>query len=112
MLYDFHRQQNAKRSGSIHATYLVSGVRAKKNETAGTGNGRDGEDSFMQSSPYMSSSLPQPEDLSDEQPVHSICLTREEDLGGGCLWEEEGLPALIGSRVEDAFSKNRFYTHL
>ena len=84
MLYDFHRQQNAKKTGSIHATYLLSGTKRKEDPVATNGDAKkDGEDDVMQSSPFMSSSMPQPEEINTgETSVLSVTLVREEDLEG------------------------------
>ncbi|TVY18646.1 DNA polymerase delta subunit 3 [Lachnellula arida] len=74
-------QQNAKKPGAVHATYLVSGT--KRKETLVVTNGgatKDGEDDYMQSSPFMSSSMPQPEEDTGETSVLSISLVREEEL--------------------------------
>ncbi|KIN00190.1 hypothetical protein OIDMADRAFT_54790 [Oidiodendron maius Zn] len=78
MLYEFHQQQNAKKPGTIHATYLISGSKLK--EISVTARHKDGEDEYMQSSPFMSSSLPQPSEETGETSVLSISLVREEDL--------------------------------
>jgi DNA polymerase delta subunit 3 len=82
MLYDFHHKQNAKRPGSVHATYLVSGVQAGKSESKGVQ--KKDEDVHMQSSPFMSSSMPnQDEEEPQSQPeMRVITLTREEHLEG------------------------------
>ena len=80
MLYDFHHQQTARKPGSVHGIYLISGM--KKVEPAVAVNGghtRDGEDSFMQSSPFMSSSMPQDENIPSRKVV---TLVREEQLEG------------------------------
>ncbi|KAL1973055.1 hypothetical protein VTN31DRAFT_6597 [Thermomyces dupontii] len=75
MLYDFHRTENAKKPNSVNATYLISGIRRPPEPPART----DGDDTVMQSSPYMSS-LPQPDET--ERPVRAVSyvLAREEDL--------------------------------
>jgi DNA polymerase delta subunit 3 len=79
MLFDFHKTQNAKQSQSIHATYVVSGLRRQEVEPTP----KDGEDTIMNSSPfpssYMMSSGPQ------ETPapaVRTISLVKEEELQG------------------------------
>ncbi|KAF2829352.1 hypothetical protein CC86DRAFT_444450 [Ophiobolus disseminans] len=87
MLFDFHKQQNAKKSNTVHATYLITGKkRSEDDESKHTNgvNGRDGDDTNMRSSPFMSS-MPEPEedsDESDEEPVKqtTILLVREEQL--------------------------------
>ncbi|KAK7527058.1 DNA polymerase subunit Cdc27 [Phyllosticta citriasiana] len=81
MLYDFHKTQNAKKFGSVHATYLVSGSkRSPAIQANGTnGVGQDGE--IPSSSPYQSS-LPD----ADDEPARTtiketlIMLAREEDF--------------------------------
>jgi len=83
MLYEFHRQQNGKKPGTIHATYLLSGT--KRVEELVPRNAevkKDGEDDYMQSSPFLASSMPQIEDGSGATNVLSITLVREENLKG------------------------------
>jgi DNA polymerase delta subunit 3 len=83
MLYEFHQHQNAKKPGTIHATYLLSGMKRPEGPMALNGGAKkDGEDDYMQSSPFMSSSMPQPEDGTGESSVLSITLVREEELEG------------------------------
>ncbi|KAL2070398.1 hypothetical protein VTL71DRAFT_13424 [Oculimacula yallundae] len=80
MLYDFHRQQNAKKPDTIHATYLISGTKQKEEPTPTNGAvKKDGEDDYMQSSPFMASSMPAAESTG-ESSVLSITLVKEEDL--------------------------------
>ena len=82
MLYDFHHKQNSKRPGSVHATYLVSGttittaIRSNSSQKA-----EDGEDTHMQSSPFVSSQLPE-EDTEISALVELITLVQEENLDG------------------------------
>ncbi|KAL3426029.1 DNA polymerase delta subunit 3 [Phlyctema vagabunda] len=81
MLYDFHRVQNGKKPGTVYATYLVSGIKRKNEPTATNGDAKkDGEDDYMQSSPFMPSSMPQPEENGAEVTVLSITLTGEDNL--------------------------------
>lgn len=83
MLYDFHKKQNQKRPGAVHATYLISGTKRKEAPAATIGGVKDVDgDDYMQSSPFMGSSMPQPEEDqgTGESSVLSITLTREEDL--------------------------------
>ena len=82
MLYDFHKQQNAKKPESIHATYLLSGIKREEPATNGDTKKDNDGDNYMQSSPIMSSSIPVPEDEQSAAapPVLSISLVREEDL--------------------------------
>lgn len=79
MLYEFHRQQNAKKPGAVHATYLVSGTK-QENHATESGGKKDGEDEYMQSSPFMSSSMPQQNEDTGETSVLSVSLVREEEL--------------------------------
>jgi hypothetical protein len=83
MLYEFHRQQNGKKPGTVHATYLISGTK-RKEESVSTNGGvqKDGEDDYMQSSPFINSSMPQYEEGTGESGVLSITLVREENLEG------------------------------
>ncbi|KAH7411270.1 DNA polymerase subunit Cdc27 [Cadophora sp. MPI-SDFR-AT-0126] len=80
MLYEFHRQQNAKKPDTIHATYLISGTK-RKEVTLGTNSvaKKDGEDDYMQSSPFMASSMPAA-GSTGESGVLNITLVKEEDL--------------------------------
>ncbi|KAL4998603.1 DNA polymerase subunit Cdc27 [Aspergillus recurvatus] len=85
MLYDFHHNENSKKPTSVHATYVLTGVpkpaEPATNEAAANGNG-DNDDDIMPSSPYISSSMPNLEDGSDQTPVSAILLAREEDIEG------------------------------
>ena len=80
MLYDFHKKQNAKKSGSVHATYLLDGTPKTASESQPNGHQADGEDAHMQSSPFMSSAVPQEEKAEEAVPSRSVVLAREEDL--------------------------------
>lgn len=82
MLYEFHRTQNFKKPGSIHATYLLNGVPSIPRGSSTDGHQADGEVTHMQSSPYMSSSMAQ-EDIEEENiSSRKVILAREEDLEG------------------------------
>jgi len=90
MLYDFHNQQNAKKPGTIHATYLLSGTKRRETPViTNRGIKQDGEDEYMQSSPFMSSSLPQPEEDTGESSVLTISLVREEELESNDIFPQE-----------------------
>ena len=81
MLYEFHKSQNVKQPNSIHATYVLSGTKISLEQTNGV-HKQDGEDSFMHSSPYMSS-MPQLEELEElEESIRkkTLTLVREEEL--------------------------------
>lgn len=82
MLYEFYTSENKKKPSSIHATYLLCG--RKHIVEATNGGARDGEDTVMQSSPYMSS-MPDPEKQDDTEapvPKTSVVVVREEELEG------------------------------
>jgi len=83
MLFEFHRQQNAKKPGTVHATYLLSGTKQEELQTPIPTITKDGEDEYMHSSPFVTSSMPEQESLSS---VHTttISLVREEDLDSIC----------------------------
>lgn len=85
MLYEFHSKQNAKKPKSVHATYLLTGKKRSSEHSNGI-KGKDGEDTVMRSSPYMSS-MPEPE-APAEEPVSktSIVLAREEELESSCRY--------------------------
>ncbi|PGH02456.1 DNA polymerase delta subunit 3 [Blastomyces parvus] len=82
MLYEFHRVENSKKKESVHATYLITGTQAPAQQHALNQRIKDGEDEIMQSSPFMSSQVAQPEnnDENDDIPTTTITLVREEDL--------------------------------
>lgn len=79
MLYEFHVRQTAKKPKSVHATYLLTGRKRSSEHSNGVGV-RDGDDTVMHSSPFMSS-LPELE-LTPERPVRktAVVLVREEEL--------------------------------
>lgn len=69
--------------GSIHATYLVSGTRTKPDGSSMALDGQgDGEDEHMQSSPFMSSSMPIDSDTEIRILTTVVTLVGEEDLDG------------------------------
>lgn len=67
MLYDFHKYQNALRSDSVHATYLVYGTKTSDNAQA------DGD-------VEMTSSMPDNDALSEDVAATTLTLAREEEL--------------------------------
>jgi len=83
-LYDFHRNQNARRAGSLHATYLLIGTRKPDANSASNGiSSQNGGDSFMADSSFMSSSMPEHEEEEvEETAITWVALAREEDLEG------------------------------
>lgn len=82
MLYEFYSTQTTKKPASIKATYLLDGVPKGPKEFGVNGHQQDGEDIHMQSSPYMSSSMPLQEEQEEAVPSRSITLAKEEDLEG------------------------------
>jgi DNA polymerase subunit Cdc27 len=77
MLYDFHRQRNAK-SDSVHATYLISGFKIPtRTASISVPNNPVAE---RASSPFVSSSMPH-QDV-ELAPTRVITLVREEELEG------------------------------
>lgn len=79
VLFEFHRNENAKKPQSVHATYVISGIQRPPEPPAMNGRTND-EDEIMQSSPYLPSSMPNQDDISEPTRVFSIVLAREEDL--------------------------------
>lgn len=83
MLYDFHQNENSKKPNSVNATYVITGVQQLEAPAANGKANDDGDgDDFMQSSPYISSSMPNQDDPAETVPTISIILVREEDLEG------------------------------
>ncbi|KAG6986738.1 hypothetical protein G7Y79_00073g098370 [Physcia stellaris] len=80
MLYEFHTHENKKKPGSVHATYLLYGTQSAKSSPTNGASQQDGEDISMTSSPFMSSSMPQDEDMIEEPPVKVMTIVREENL--------------------------------
>lgn len=89
MLFEFHRNENAKRPQSVHATYLISGIQNPPEPPATNGHAND-EDEIMQSSPYLPSSMPNQEVTSDQVRIASVIIAREEDLEGALLRRKAG----------------------
>ncbi|OJJ88456.1 uncharacterized protein ASPGLDRAFT_54511 [Aspergillus glaucus CBS 516.65] len=81
MLYDFHHNENSKKPNSVNATYVITGVQhpSEPHATNGDAHESDGDD-IMQSSPYISSSMPNQDAAADTVTGSSIILVREEDL--------------------------------
>lgn len=71
MLYDFHKWQNDKRPGTLHATYLVYGTQRKVEQ--------DGDVEMTDS--ISESGIP----FSDEVPTKTMSLVKEEQLQGGSI---------------------------
>jgi DNA polymerase delta subunit 3 len=83
MLYEFYCSENAKKPRSVNASYIIAGVQQPPEKPARKGSRtKDGEDAIMQSSPFMPSSMPQPDDSEPPNRKTSIILVREEDMEG------------------------------
>jgi DNA polymerase delta subunit 3 len=82
MLYEFHRVQNGKKPGSVHATYLVAGKKHAEEAPKVARSTKDCGDEYMRSSPFRSSPVPRLGELLENSSVLSITLIREEDLEG------------------------------
>lgn len=84
MLYDFHQKQNARRAGTVHATYLITGIRRKEEaQSNGVHSQQDEEDTAVRSSPLLpSSSMPGPDEDQEQEPVltRTVMVVREERL--------------------------------
>lgn len=90
MLYEFRRLENAKKPKSVHATYLLTGIRgagSAQNPPLNGAHSKDGEDDVMQSSPFVSSQAVPQDEPEDEGPrVTSVALLNEEELEGGATF--------------------------
>ena len=83
MLYNFHKKQNAKKLGSVHATYLLDGIPKPIINGIQTNCHRvdDDKDVHMQSSPFTSSAAQQEDKVEGfAVPSRSIILARQEDF--------------------------------
>ena len=78
MLYEFHRSQNAKRPGAVHATYLVYGTKRATSAPSESRNGTDGDIE-------MSSSAMEVDSLTEVVPASILSLVPEEQLKGKYL---------------------------
>ncbi len=92
ILYEFHAHENGKKPGSIHATYLLAGVKKSTEDhvmTNGHFNGVDADSEPIPSSPppFTSSMLQSSQQdgqhsQNDTLHVRTITLVREEALEG------------------------------
>lgn len=86
MLYEFHRNENAKKLGSVNATYVITGTQKPLEPLPANSSqdkdGGDNDDEIMQSSPYLSSSMPNQDVAVESAGITSIMLVREEDFEG------------------------------
>jgi DNA polymerase delta subunit 3 len=88
MLYEFHRQQSSKDPGSVHATYLLTGDRqiSEAGFTADEGDGGTTQGDYIQSSPFMSSSMPTHDVADGKSFTKSVTLVHENELEG--MWHD------------------------
>lgn len=101
MLYGFHQQQNAKKPGSVHATYLLSGVRHPAEASTVSNGDRMDVDEVAPGSSFPGSSIPIQDPKDGEIVTTSIVLAREGDLERMC--------ACIGSHY-DHICDGQLYT--
>lgn len=95
MLYEFYKDQHAKKPDSIYATYLISGIKKDQKSSVGkngTTNGHnhdyDEDEPIPSSPPPFTSSMLEPthqssqpdEDNKTQIPVRTVTLAREEGL--------------------------------
>jgi DNA polymerase delta subunit 3 len=76
MLYDFHKWQNEKRDGSVHATYLVYGTKKEIVTTAAPNQAGADEDV------EMTSSMPDSESVAETVTTLTLSLVHQELLEG------------------------------
>ncbi|KAH8157050.1 hypothetical protein CIB48_g11195 [Xylaria polymorpha] len=69
MLYDFHKWQNDKRPGSLHATYIIYGIKSKPAQADGDVEMTDSQVSEDMDAPF-----------SDLVPAYTLSLVRQEQL--------------------------------
>jgi DNA polymerase delta subunit 3 len=89
MLYEFHRSQNAKSPGVVHATYLVYGTKKATDGPSTSHNGTDGDIE-------MASSPPEAESLAEVVPTFTMSLVPEEQLKGMLLFPGSVVILLTG----------------
>lgn len=82
MLYEFYCTQTTRKPGSVNVTYLLDGVPNAPRQCSVYGHQEDGEDTHMQSSPYMSSSVLHSEEQEEAVPSRIIMLVKEESIEG------------------------------
>ncbi|KAL8382636.1 hypothetical protein RB595_006426 [Gaeumannomyces hyphopodioides] len=116
MLYEFHKSQNDRKSGSVHATYLMYGVKraAEQSTQAGDGDVEMAEEP-SEHVPTYTLSIAKEEDLSDclalydhvsSIHVYSIGPSPAKDLQ---LLSESSRQVLDMSADEDSLETNRKY---
>ncbi|RJE18611.1 hypothetical protein PHISCL_09056 [Aspergillus sclerotialis] len=83
MLYEFHRTENAKKFNSVNATYVITGFQKPPESLPPHGNlsqDNNGDDDAMQSSSYISSSMPTQDVVVEPGAIAAIVLVRGEEL--------------------------------
>lgn len=99
MLFEFHQKQNAKKPGAVHATYLLTGRKAAPpsyQNTNGNGAHKDGEDTIMPSSPFMSSFTKGEEPMEEDAHTRlTITVATEEKLEGEASYNALGDETLL-----------------
>lgn len=115
MLYDFHHNENSKKPNSVNATYVIAGAQYPPESPATNGDAHESDgDHIMQSSPYMSSSMPNQDACAHTATTSSIILVREEDLEGHLADNISGMVLVADSayRCEIDIPVNLFYPHI
>lgn len=102
MLYEFYSIQTTKTPGSINATYLLNGVPRGSKDACVNGHQQGGDNTDMQSSPYMSSSVPHQEYQEEAAPSRSIVLANGEDLEGNIRMRLMGWAYFTASEMATA----------
>jgi DNA polymerase delta subunit 3 len=87
MLYDFHRKQTVEKEGSIHATYLLTGIQTAPIYTESNRSVEViADDVPMPSGLLMSNSIPNRIVKISELRLNVITLATEEDLESKCIY--------------------------
>lgn len=77
MLFEFHQQQNRKKPGTVHASYLIAGKKLSTDQPKPP----YGEDGYIGSSPpFKSTPQAGAQEPSEDIPTLSVTLVREGDL--------------------------------
>jgi hypothetical protein len=85
MLYDFHKWQNDKRPNTLHATYVIYGIKKKPEQ-------QDGDVEMTDS--QMSDDIHAP--FSDLVPTYTLSLVNQERLQG----EPDGFLTLLETMID------------
>ncbi|KAF1810501.1 hypothetical protein P152DRAFT_460641 [Eremomyces bilateralis CBS 781.70] len=80
MLYEFHRAQNGRQPGSVHATYLISGLRRIDEPAKTNGSHPDGDDVKMADSSFAHSEMSEGPSQQPETLVKAVQVIPEEKL--------------------------------